>query len=115
MSDGGVWRTVSGRRIYIANGEDLSTAMANSGKFGEKWDFRGEKEYVEKIEKAVDDCKTYKQVAAIRISIDAQDKIIAKLMDDIKNGYEDGDEKVLMSLRRRLRLARKRLLDKQIL
>ena len=37
MSDlGGVWRTVGGRRIFIKDGEDLATAMKNSGKFGEK-------------------------------------------------------------------------------
>lgn len=29
----GVWRTVKGRRIFIHNGEDLETAMRNSGKF----------------------------------------------------------------------------------
>lgn len=33
----GVWRTVRGRRIFIAKGEDLATAMKKSGKFeGEK-------------------------------------------------------------------------------
>lgn len=31
--EGGVWRTVGGRRIFIKDGEDLSTAMKNSGKF----------------------------------------------------------------------------------
>ena len=37
MSDlGGVWRTVGGRRIFIKDGEDLETAMKNSGKFGNK-------------------------------------------------------------------------------
>lgn len=37
MSDlGGVWRTVGGRRIFIKDGEDLVTAMKNSGKFGNK-------------------------------------------------------------------------------
>lgn len=37
MSDlGGVWRTVEGRRIFIKDGEDLATAMKNSGKFGNK-------------------------------------------------------------------------------
>lgn len=30
---GGVWRTVGGRRIFIKDGEDLKTAMKNSGKF----------------------------------------------------------------------------------
>lgn len=29
----GVWRTVGGRRIFIKDGEDLSTAMKKSGKF----------------------------------------------------------------------------------
>lgn len=37
MSDlGGVWRTVGGRRIFIKDGEDLETAMKNSGKFNKK-------------------------------------------------------------------------------
>ena len=35
MSDlGGVWLTVGGRRIFIKDGQDLATAMKNSGKFG---------------------------------------------------------------------------------
>ena len=33
---GGVWRTVGGRRIFIKDGEDLETAMKNSGKFNKK-------------------------------------------------------------------------------
>lgn len=33
---GGVWRTVGGRRIFIKDGEDLATAMKNSGKFKKK-------------------------------------------------------------------------------
>jgi hypothetical protein len=34
MADiGGVWRTVGGRRIFIKDGEDLSSAMKQSGKF----------------------------------------------------------------------------------
>lgn len=33
---GGIWRTVGGRRIFIKDGEDLETAMKNSGKFGKK-------------------------------------------------------------------------------
>lgn len=35
MEDG-VWRTIGGRKIFIKNGEDLSTAMKNSGKFKNK-------------------------------------------------------------------------------
>lgn len=37
MNDiGGVWRTIGGRRVFIKDGEDLATAMKNSGKFGNK-------------------------------------------------------------------------------
>ena len=32
-SEDGVWRTVGGRRIFIRNGQDLSSAMRESGKF----------------------------------------------------------------------------------
>ncbi len=35
MEDG-VWRTVSGRRIFIKDGQSLTDAMKNSGKFEEK-------------------------------------------------------------------------------
>lgn len=37
MTDiGGIWRTVGGRRIFIKDGQDLSSAMKESGKFKEK-------------------------------------------------------------------------------
>ena len=32
-SENGVWRTVGGRRIFIKNGQSLSEAMKESGKF----------------------------------------------------------------------------------
>jgi hypothetical protein len=35
MEDG-VWRTISGRRVFIKEGQSLSDAMKNSGKFKEK-------------------------------------------------------------------------------
>lgn len=36
MFEDGVWRTVAGRRIFIKNGQSLTDAMKNSGKFKEK-------------------------------------------------------------------------------
>lgn len=33
---GGVWRTVGGRRIFIKDGQDLASAMKESGKFNKK-------------------------------------------------------------------------------
>lgn len=55
MSDeGGVWRTVGGRRIFIKDGEDLETAMKNSGKFErELRDIDREKERTKLIEEDV--------------------------------------------------------------
>ena len=50
MSDlGGVLRTVGGRRIFIKDGEDLETAMKNSGKFLKKKELTKE----EKAEQSV--------------------------------------------------------------
>lgn len=40
---GGVWRTVGGRRIFIKDGEDLETAMKNSGKFGKEKEDKNKK------------------------------------------------------------------------
>lgn len=34
----GVWRTIGGRRVFIKNGQDLASAMKESGKFGGKYD-----------------------------------------------------------------------------
>ena len=36
MEENGVWRTVGGRRIFIKEGQDLATAMKESGKFSKK-------------------------------------------------------------------------------
>ena len=34
--EGGIWRTIGGRRVFIKDGEDIATAMKNSGKFENK-------------------------------------------------------------------------------
>lgn len=36
MKENGVWRTVGGRRIFIKEGQDLASAMKESGKFSTK-------------------------------------------------------------------------------
>lgn len=36
MKENGVWRTVGGRRIFIKEGQDLASAMKESGKFSNK-------------------------------------------------------------------------------
>lgn len=58
---GGVWRTVGGRRIFIKDGEDLETAMKNSGKFGNKEEdlIFSEKEKYKKVELDIERTKDY--------------------------------------------------------
>ena len=46
MKENGVWRTVGGRRIFIKEGQDLASAMKESGKFKNKTD-----EQIKKLEK----------------------------------------------------------------
>lgn len=36
MEENGVWRTVGGHRIFIKDGQDLTSAMKESGKFSKK-------------------------------------------------------------------------------
>lgn len=68
MSDlGGVWRTVGGRRIFIKDGEDLATAMKNSGKFKSK---------------AKEDEYGFKRIGKTAIKID-------DMSDDYKRDIED--------------------------
>ena len=33
--EGGVWRTIGGRRVFIKDGQSLTDAMRESGKFGD--------------------------------------------------------------------------------
>ena len=44
-----MWRTVGGRRIFIVNGQDLSTAMRESGKFNSNKKYEFTDENIEQI------------------------------------------------------------------
>ena len=112
----GVWRTVSGRRIYIEDGQSLDDAMEKSGKFQKKeWDFPGIRNSVEKIESEVENVKDFNKAAKIRIAIDAQESVVNRAMKNIEEGIEKGDTRSLMEFRRRLRMAKRKLLGKGIL
>lgn len=54
---GGVWRTVGGRRIFIKDGQDLSSAMKESGKFRKNLKNNGESSKIDKASKG----KEYKE------------------------------------------------------
>ena len=57
----GVWRTVGGRRIFIRNGQSLSDAMIESGKFKGQKNKKGAREsYREEIPKIEDERKEAK-------------------------------------------------------
>lgn len=58
MEEKGVWRTVAGRRVFIKDGQSLSDAMRNSGKFGNK---KEEKFTEEEIEEIKDDIESFKK------------------------------------------------------
>lgn len=58
MEENGVWRTVGGRRIFIKEGQDLASAMKESGKFSkketkDKKDYNNLKEELNKEDKEV--------------------------------------------------------------
>lgn len=76
---GGVWRTVGGRRIFIKDGEDLETAMKNSGKFDKKTPttLNNRKNLVDYVKEQIDvdleKCATEKQFAPRRgLNIDSR-------------------------------------------
>src|SRR5574344_1181087 len=86
MEDG-VWRTVGGRRIFIKEGQSLSDAMRNSGKFEnsqkdvktklkKQSDKNKEKqsdnqEKIEKLEKELEEAKGFLERGKIREKIEA--------------------------------------------
>jgi hypothetical protein len=63
--ENGVWRTVGGRRIFIKDGQDLATAMVESGKFKNlRSDYRKAKEEMSKKEDEVSLKLSEKQIEA---------------------------------------------------
>lgn len=81
-----------------------------------KWDYRGFKEAVDKIEQAVDSANTRVKVESAYRGISVQDKAITAELDRIQTGVDDtGDERILMAQRRRLRQLKKKLLDKGVM
>lgn len=81
-----------------------------------KWEYPEINESVSKIEKAVNDAKTFNKVYYVKKSIDAQENVINRSIAEIQSGVDKfGDEKALITYRRRLRQARLKLMKKGIL
>lgn len=81
----GVWRTIGGRRVFIKKGQDLASAMKESGKFGTK------KENNEQFE--VSDLKRRAMETLPKSDIDSHDSDLyikktpesTKLLNNMKN------------------------------
>lgn len=61
MNDiGGVWRTVGGRRIFIKDGQDLASAMQESGKFNNNFknDIKEKEKEINEIQDRINKIKT---------------------------------------------------------
>lgn len=94
---GGVWRTVGGRRIFIKDGEDLETAMKESGKFkkseikdkdkdkNKKEDVKeketNNEDKIKELEEKLENAKGFLEKAKIKEEIDA-----------LKKGYKNVEE-----------------------
>lgn len=73
----------------------------NSG----KWDYRGYTQRTDSLEKAVNEANTRKKVEAAFKGLKNHDQNITAELDRIASGVKDaGDERVLMTERRRTRL-----------
>lgn len=82
MSDeGGVWRTIGGRRVFIKDGDDLITAMKRSGKFNNlKTEEYQEKDLFEKI-------KNFDMSKVSKDKWNAEEEFLARM----SNYYKDKD------------------------
>lgn len=87
MKDG-VWRTVGGRRIFIKEGQSLSDAMRNSGKF--------DKNKIELEQLKQDDFKVNKDdtdyMKDIKRSLKSDYKYLEKLEEHLKKLEEKKEE-----------------------
>ncbi len=79
------------------------------------WDYRGEKERVSKLEKAVGETKGAKAQANLSLSLKRQDEHITKLIHQEQSNQNDvkGDINELITLRRRIRQAQVKLRKKK--
>lgn len=79
---GGVWRTVGGRRIFIKDGQDLSSAMKESGKFGSKT-------------KTSSNQKNYKEMSdrELKDELYDNDRMLNEMERRLSGRYELSDEK----------------------
>jgi len=85
----GVWRTIGGRRVFIKDGQDLATAMKESGKFKKAKDIEHQKRKIANdIEKNVYSDKERKEKWKEYDAYNEIDKEYIKKVSDAKNNDE---------------------------
>lgn len=83
---------------------------------GEKWDYREYVHRVDNLERAVNSAKTSRQVdRAYRGITDTEQSLSTEINRVQYSGDDEGDIRVLIAQRRRLRQLRQRLIQKKIL
>lgn len=68
-NNGGVWRTIGGRRVFIKDGQDLASAMKESGKFPNK-----RNREIKKLKEQLKNAKGFLEHAKIQLEITALEK-----------------------------------------
>ena len=76
-----------------------------------QWDYREIGERVNRLEKTYKNSTAANRDVAISRSIKAQEKIINNELSLVRSGKENGDEKALLSYRRRLRQLSRKITD----
>lgn len=104
MVENGVWRTVGGRRIFIKEGQDLATAMKESGKFSKKQIENGENKTKTREYKTLEEQIEY---------IKQDEEKLLKAIDESNNSEEAG-KRICEILQERQRFNEKpKLLDEK--
>jgi len=70
MFEDGIWRTIGGRRVFIRKGQDLKTAMKESGKFNrkkKKYVDRNDREAIDRIADNYENIDDYEGLTEIEI------------------------------------------------
>lgn len=87
---GGVWRTIGGRRVFIKDGQDLASAMKESGKFTKNTETNTLKELKVKLKNA----KGFLEKARIQNEITALEKGFSSYDEYEKNKQDQLAKKI---------------------
>lgn len=96
-----------GRGSVSSSGKEklkvIDISNRSSGKT-DKWDYRGEKEYIDKLEQKINNVKSYNSIHALHSALKSREKYINAELERIRTGIETlGDENALLTQRRRIR------------